>query len=153
MAFAQNSISGLEFLGISSNASPGEMIAALYVYGVGFVALAAFIMFTIGGVMYIFSGDKDPGRAKEMMKNAFWGLVLALTSWLILYTINPELVKTWDPKLPKIQQSGSGQPNQPVVGTATRNQPCVPGSTNPSEVCAAGLDTCVTVLNISRCAR
>ena len=90
---AQAQITGLEFLNIAPDAKIGDIIAAIYVYGVGFVALAALIVFTAGGVRYIFAGDKDPSEAKSWMKNAFWGLVLALTSWLILYTINPELVK------------------------------------------------------------
>lgn len=111
VAWAQ--ISGLEFLNIPADAKIGDVIAALYVYGVGFVALAALIVFTAGGVMYIFAGDKDPSKAKEWMKNAFWGLVLALTSWLILYTINPALVKNvGDLKL----QTISVAPGPPPAG-------------------------------------
>lgn len=112
--FAQGSISGLEFLGIPADAKIGDVIAALYVYGVGFVALAALIVFTAGGVLYIFAGDKDPSKAKEWMKNAFWGLVLALTSWLILYTINPKLVEKLDLKLQTIQTSTTESMGQPA---------------------------------------
>lgn len=117
VVFAQDSISGLEFLGIKPGATIGEMISALYVYGVGFVALAAFVMFAIGGAMYIFAGDKDPGKAREMMKNAFWGLVLALTSWIILYTINPDFVKNiGDPRLQMLGISPSQTGAKPTQG-------------------------------------
>lgn len=130
-AWAQ--ISGLEFLNISADAKIGDVIAAIYVYGVGFVALAALIVFTVGGVRYIFAGDKDPSEAKSWMKNAFWGLVLALTSWLILYTINPELVKNiGDLKLQTIQ-----------VTPGSEGTKCVDGSTNPAEQCTTGFD-CVS---------
>lgn len=123
--WAQGSVSGLEFLNISADATIGDVIAAIYVYGVGFVALAALVVFTAGGVRYIFAGDRDPSEAKSWMKNAFWGLVLALTSWLILYTINPELVKNiGDLKLQTIQ-----------VTPGSEGAACVVSSTNQAEQC------------------
>ena len=85
-------MSGLEFLGLPAGAEIGDILERLYVFGVGLAALLALIMFVIGGIQYMITGDRDPGPAKERMKNAFWGLTLALTSWLILYTINPDLV-------------------------------------------------------------
>lgn len=103
-------MSGLEFLGIPPGAEIGDILARLYIFGVGIVALSALVMFTLGGVRYMLAGDRDPSEAKAWMKNAFWGLVLALTSWLILYTINPDLVKTLKLQLPEIKQSASPQP-------------------------------------------
>lgn len=140
-AFAQSSIAGLEFLGIPADASVGDMIAALYIYGVGFVALAAFIMFTYGGVQYIFAGDKDPSGAKENMWNAFWGLVLALTSWIILYTINPKLIQNvGNLNLQTIQTGTSGtSPGQtptsvPNILIAQIRQDC---AATPSHACVS----------------
>ncbi len=127
---AQAQITGLEFLNIAPDAKIGDIIAAIYIYGVGFVALAALIVFTAGGVRYIFAGDRDPSEAKSWMKNAFWGLVLALTSWLILYTINPELVKNiGDLKLPKISTDFSPPQGKVFVcskeeGGYTSSQAC-----------------------------
>jgi len=69
------------------------VLSRLYVYGVGVVAIAAMIMLVIGGVQYMVAGEKDPSSAKERIRNAIWGLILALTSYLILYTINPDLTK------------------------------------------------------------
>lgn len=125
VVFAQDSISGLEFLGIKRTDTIGDMLSALYVYGVGFVALAAFVMFTIGGAMYIFSGDRDPGRAKGMMKNAFWGLVLVLVSWVLLYTINPDFVRNIGD--PRLQMLG--------ISPGQERANCVVGSTNSAELC------------------
>ena len=146
-------IPGLEFLQVPVGADIGMLLTTLYVWGLGFVALAAFFMLTWGGVLYMFAGDRDPSDAKSKMKNAVYGLLLALGSYLILYTINPDLVNVKITDLPKITAPQSGQQSQPIIGTATRNQPCVPGSSNPSEVCQAGPDVCITVLRISTCTR
>lgn len=61
------------------------------------IALAAFLavfMFTVGGFQYMTSeatgGKKD---AKDRMTNSVLGLVAALASYLILYTIDPRLVQ------------------------------------------------------------
>lgn len=103
-------MTGLEFLGLPPDADIGTILSKLYVFGVGLVALSALVMFTLGGVRYMLSGDRDPTEAKNWMKNAFWGLVLALTSWLILYTINPDLVKTLILQPLGIQQLSGPQP-------------------------------------------
>src|SRR3989344_6330028 len=61
------------------------------------LALAGFLavmMIVIGGVEYIISGANESmrGEAKKRIENAIWGLVMALASYLVLYTINPSLV-------------------------------------------------------------
>ncbi len=59
--------------------------------------LLAIIFITIGGVLYI-TTDTIEGKekGKETVTRAILGLLLALISWLILYTINPELVGSFD---------------------------------------------------------
>jgi|GEM_PF-1789181 len=84
---------GLDFLNLPPGAEIGDVLARLYVYGVGLVAIIAVIMLVIGGVQYMVAGEKDPSSAKERIRNAIWGLILALCSYLILYTINPDLTK------------------------------------------------------------
>ncbi|MEK7120823.1 MAG: pilin, partial [Patescibacteria group bacterium] len=57
--------------------------------------LLATLMLIVGGFQYMISesgGNKS--KAKDQMWNAVWGLLLALSSYLILYTINPGLVET-----------------------------------------------------------
>lgn len=99
-------ISGLEFLGDVKGI--GDLISKLYVFGVGLAALAAFIMFTVGGVAYLTAGDNESQvtKARGFMKNAAFGLAIALLSWLILFTINPDLVKTLDLQLEPVKSSG-----------------------------------------------
>src|SRR3989338_11584572 len=84
---------GLDFLNLPAGAKIGPILSRFYVFGVSMTAIAALIMFTIGGVQYMISGDRDPGPAKERMRNALFCLILALTSYLILFTINPDLVR------------------------------------------------------------
>ena len=92
-AAAQNLVPGLEFLGLQEGAEIGDILAQLYIFGVAMAATAAFIMLVIGGVQYMLAGDRDPGPAKERIRNALWGLALALSSWLILNIINQDLLK------------------------------------------------------------
>jgi hypothetical protein len=56
-------------------------------------ALLAVLMLTIGGVQYMIAesvGGKTQGIARA--KAALWGIVLVAGSWLILNTINPDLL-------------------------------------------------------------
>ncbi len=96
-------VPGLEFLPLSADADIGTILTTLYKWGIAFVALAAFFMLTAGGVRYMFAGDRDPSEAKTWIKNAIYGLLLALGSYLILYTINPDLVNVTKLNLPKIE--------------------------------------------------
>lgn len=58
-------------------------------------AFLAVIQITIGGVQYTIGGASESARsdAKKRIEQAIWGLLLALAAVLILYTINPDLVK------------------------------------------------------------
>jgi hypothetical protein len=60
---------------------------------IGVAASLAVIFITIGGVQYI-TTDSLTGKesGKETINNALLGLLLALASWLILNTINPDLI-------------------------------------------------------------
>ena len=91
---AQTYVPGLEFLKVPQNAEIGEFLSAVYYFLIGVVGLSAFIAFTIGGVMYLFSAgsEKMTSQGRVWMWNAVYGLAIAMISWLVLYTINPDLV-------------------------------------------------------------
>ncbi|OGC80369.1 hypothetical protein A2943_01255 [Candidatus Adlerbacteria bacterium RIFCSPLOWO2_01_FULL_51_16] len=56
-------------------------------------AIFAVLTLTVGGIMYMVSDIVDvKSRAKERMRAAIWGILLICAAWLILYTINPQLV-------------------------------------------------------------
>ena len=72
----------------------------------GFLAV---LMIVIGGVEFMISGANESSRgdAKKRISGALWGLLLAFGAWLIVYTINPELVKLdFDLPTAKIQLQG-----------------------------------------------
>lgn len=60
---------------------------------VGLSAVLAFVVLTYGGVLYMTSdaiNNKKEGR--KYIENALWGLGLVLASYVILYTINPQIL-------------------------------------------------------------
>lgn len=73
---------------------PGPYLSNLYIWFLGFVGIAALFAIVYGGVLYMFSGANltkaDQGRT--WITNAIWGIVLAAAAYLILFTINPDLV-------------------------------------------------------------
>jgi hypothetical protein len=100
-AYAQR---GLEFLGIGEKTPPGEIFEKIFFFGLGLVGLAALIVLVFGGMMYLTAGDSadQTKRARGYMSNAVFGLVLAFLSWLILFTINPDIVQVLDLNLKDI---------------------------------------------------
>lgn len=72
-----------------------EYIAAIYNYALGIVGIVAIIMIAIGGTIWLTAGGSPDrvNQAKDYIKGAVIGLFLALGSYLILYEINPGLVK------------------------------------------------------------
>ncbi len=122
---AAGTVPGLEFLGEIE--TPSALFSKIYTFGVSFVGLAAFFMFTYGAVRYMMAGEGNPSEARKIMYNAIFGLVLALVSYLILNIINPELVKGFNIALPKIEglkapapspspESGGAGPSSTYIG-------------------------------------
>lgn len=73
--------------------SLGAYLADLFPWFIGFIALLAMVMLIWGGFQYMFSGI--PGiktEAKQRIWAAILGLLLALSAYLVLHTINPEIL-------------------------------------------------------------
>ncbi|MFA6383626.1 MAG: hypothetical protein WCX17_04365, partial [Parcubacteria group bacterium] len=70
-------------------------INAIYKFGIWAIGIAALLMISIGGFMYITSAGNNSSmeKAKGVITDAVVGLILALTAYLLLYIINPDLVK------------------------------------------------------------
>ena len=70
-----------------------QYITGIYRVSVGLGAILAAIMIVYGGFRYLLAATL-PGvkEGKEVIQNAFIGLVVLLSSYLILNTINPALV-------------------------------------------------------------
>ncbi len=68
---------------------------SVFYAGLGVACGLAVIMIVIGGIQYM-STDAISGKeeGKERIQSALWGLLLALCSYLILYTIDPTILNT-----------------------------------------------------------
>jgi len=72
----------------------GQYIAALYKFFVGALGIISVVVMMIGGFLWLVSGGSGErlSAAKNTILNAIIGLILAITSYLLLYTLNPSLV-------------------------------------------------------------
>ncbi len=70
-----------------------DYISYLFPFLLSIAAILAFVMFVIGGIEYMIrSGAENTQEAKNRIRDALLGLLLAVGSVLILQTINPNLV-------------------------------------------------------------
>lgn len=79
---------------ITKTTDLGTFLSLAFSYGLALAAALAVIMIVWGGVEIMLSEsvfNKDDGKKK--IKDALTGLLLALVSWLILFIINPEILK------------------------------------------------------------
>lgn len=83
--------------GPSGTVSDGGIsyFAAVYNVAVSLAIILSITMIVIGGIQYIASGisPSQKNDAKQRITYAIGGLLLALMSFLILQTIDPDLVK------------------------------------------------------------
>jgi hypothetical protein len=89
--YAQSFIEGLNPQTAKDNLP--QFIANIYKVGVGAVGTLAVLAIMWGGILWLTSGGNtgQVANAKSWISGALLGLVLALTSFLILQTINPQL--------------------------------------------------------------
>lgn len=73
----------------------GRYIHEIYKYAIGVVGIVSAVVIMFGGLMWIMAGGNASkiDDAKSWIGAALIGLVLALFSFAILKTVNPELVK------------------------------------------------------------
>ena len=80
---------------ITSNTTDqlSTFLSQAFQFGLAIAAALAVIMIVWGGVQ-IMTTDSYTGKSEGKTKiwDAIWGLLLALVSWLILYTINPAIL-------------------------------------------------------------
>ncbi len=80
--------------GESETTNAATFLPGLFKLMIGIATALAVIMLIFGGIKYM-STDAIGGKsdARATIENAIWGLLLAISAWLILYTINPKLVE------------------------------------------------------------
>ena len=72
-----------------------KYIQALYNYSLAIVAILAAIVLMGGGLLWLTSRGDSGGitKAKEMILGSITGLAILFCAWIILNTVNPELLK------------------------------------------------------------
>jgi hypothetical protein len=103
--------------GQTSVSGPAEYIRIFFIFGLGLVGITALFGVAFGGLNYIFSGHSQT-RAMEgrhWITAALSGVALLLCSYLILATINPDLVSLKNPVLPTIEIDVPEPPAQNII--------------------------------------
>jgi|GEM_PF-3519910 len=98
----------------SSDVTPAKYISFIYMFMVGLVGIAAFASLVFYGIVWIYSGvSEKKSEAMEGIKNTFIGILLALSAFIILNTINPRLVTLKDPQFVSFSAEDAAK-NQPI---------------------------------------
>ncbi len=143
-------------VGIPGQINPGSdlpsvpvYIKYLYLFVLGFVGIAGFASIAVWGAVWAGSGVVDKkAAALDGIKNALYGIGIALTAFIILNTINPDLTVIKAPSvapvnIPKYQTStGSGVwlcPNDSKQGYKLVESTHCP---NIVATCSSGQATC-----------
>lgn len=110
----------------------GDYLAGVYTYLLGISMTIAIVMFMVAGLQWTFGGTSKEaiGKAQARIKNAVIGLILILSTYVILFTVNPNLVSLQFPELEIIEAEGINEAeDESVKGTvATSFQ--TPSSSN-----------------------
>ena len=139
VADAQTSYTLLEPLPTTGdNPTFAEYMPGLIRFLVLFAVVAAVVMIAIGGVMYAGSEAMETQKTgKSMISDALLGLAIVLLSYLILYTINPDLVnlRLTIPGLPSSSNTGGNAGTGPLVGGTSGSSACISPSQCSSNNC------------------
>lgn len=112
---------------------PASYIHYLFIWGLGMVGLVALVAVAYGGFVYLVSGGSETTKsyAKEIIWGAIYGLLLLFCSYLILHTINPDLVKLKLETTPVSLPSPPTAAPTPGVSIPVTTTPTTPGQCEP----------------------
>lgn len=94
---------------VTTSTYPGAVVSGFYQFALMIGGVLAFGAVVYGGILYAASAG-NPGKqseGKEWIKSAFFGLLLLAAAYLVLYTINPNLVNL---SLPSLQSVNTTSP-------------------------------------------
>lgn len=78
---------------LSGKVTLSQYLNGIYVTIIGIAGILAVLMLVICGIKLMGSGEaQGKSEARQCITNAIFGLLLAIGSWVILNTINPQLV-------------------------------------------------------------
>lgn len=120
-----------------------QYVAAIYRYAVQISVFVAIIMVIYGGFRYLIgSGAGDIKRGREIIQDAIIGMLLVLGAYIILFTINPQLVSFTALNLEAVKRigfnEGEGNVNpQPSIQCAAA-APGAPASVQGARIIRLG---------------
>jgi len=88
-----------------------QYLGDLYGFGIAVAAILAIFMISFGAFVYIVSSAGNSakmGNAKDMIFNAIYGLIIALIAYLILFVVNPDLVRGTIDAVPNAREFMTG---------------------------------------------
>ena len=122
------------FKSLTSSDNIGTYFNTIFLIAIGLCGVLAVIMFIIGGIQYM--GDESifgKTKGKEQMESAILGLLIALGSYALLNTINPDLlggkgmnIAQVSAEITPLYDRGANDPKQ-ANGESTRCTPVTSG--------------------------
>ncbi len=112
---------GLSDADVSGEKGLSNYLSWLFKFALAAAAFLAVLKIVIGGLNIIVGGASEASQksGREMIEMALWGLLLAISSVLILTTINPDLVSTGFTVSPitieSKKETPSGSPQGPIT--------------------------------------
>jgi len=125
-----------------------KYINTIYKYGIAVVGILAAIVLMAGGVLWLTSAGNDTKitQAKELIAGSVIGSIILFGAWLILNTINPELLKLKTIQLDMLTKKEfykycdpiKGPTNSSTALACTDGTSGQPGATIPTPKCEEG---------------
>ena len=154
-AVAWETITDIPGLPAGSEVTLSDFIIVLYDFLLSAVGIAAMFMIVIGGFRYLTAAGNAAALsdAKDIIYSALYGLLLAISTWIIVSTINPDLVYLKQPGANPTHGNYSCLPSGTACNTCNGGDGCKAGcapadpdcppvgaipSCNPGDGCVLG---------------
>ncbi len=116
-----------------------QYIAAVQRYAVGLAVVAAIIMVVYGGFLYLLGASiQDVSTGKQIIADALIGMIIALSGYFILHTVNPNVITLPEIKLGYIRPEFWGENQGAYATTQAGTSPCrcapIPSEVNEARV-------------------
>jgi len=114
----------------ASSGPIARYISAIYNYGVGIVGIVAAMMLMIGGIIWLTAAGSSSKieQAKSFIGSSLTGMALVFTAYILLNTINPDLVNLKTNPVTKLEELQCCQKADAAVMTYPAS--CRASSTN-----------------------